>query len=163
DYPKAALKALALLAQHNRFRRPSSALSVSAKPLFADGRAVIAENMRPLLLSVLSHLSKRELPYDAISLAIADAMACRQVTVHPFDLPRLEDFVRAHSEQLGPGAVAWAKRHAGDTNRDSQDYSFVETIDETNWLRARPAQKSAFIYGLRKSDPARARQLVEAA
>src|SRR5262249_47902418 len=39
--------------------------------------------------------------------------------------------------------------------------SFVETIDETNWMHGRPAQRAAFIRGVRATDATRARALVE--
>jgi len=54
------------------------------------------------------------------------------------------------------------ERHAGKADGDPQDYSFVDTVDESNWLQARPARKGAFIRTMRKTDPARARELVEA-
>src|SRR5262249_6028592 len=59
----------------------------------------------------------------------------------------------------GASAVAWTQRHATTTTPDT--YSFVETIDETNWMHGRPAQRAAFIRGLRVTDAARARALVE--
>ena len=51
DDPKAALKALALLGQHSRFRRPARAAPDSAEPLFPDERAIVPEAARPLLRS----------------------------------------------------------------------------------------------------------------
>src|SRR5207249_3412966 len=96
---------------------------------------------------------------DAAALAVADAMERRRLRLHPFDLPRLEDFVKAHADQLGASAVAWTQRHATTTTTDT--YSFVETIDEGNWTHGRPAQRAAFIRGLRATDAARARALVE--
>src|SRR5262249_37291763 len=90
--PKAALKALALLGQHNRFRRPAGASPTSVQPLFPDERAIVPEAARPLLLSLLS--GKGGDLTDAIPLAIADAMERRRLRLHPFDLARLEDFVK---------------------------------------------------------------------
>jgi Family of unknown function (DUF5691) len=157
DDPKAALKALALLGQHSRFRRPACAAPTSAEPLFADERALMPEAARPLLLSLLA--GKSGDVTDDVPLAIADAMERRRLRLHPFDLARLEDFVKAHADQLGASAVAWTQRHATATTPDT--YSFVETIDETNWMHGRPAQRATFIRGLRATDPARARALVE--
>jgi hypothetical protein len=155
--PKAALKALALLGQRSRFRRPAGPTQVSVEPMFPDDRAIVPDAARPLLLSLLSdkggHLA------DAVPLAIADAMERRRLRLHPFDLPRLQDFVRAHADQLGASAVAWTQRHATSTTPDV--YSFVEVIDEANWTKARPAQRVTFIRGLRATDAARARALVE--
>jgi len=157
DDPKAALKALALLGQHSRFRRSAHAAPTSVEPLFRDERAIVPEAARPLLLSLLS--SKAGDPTDAVPLPLADAMERRRLRLHPFDLPRLEDFVKAHADQLGASAVAWTQRHATTTTPDA--YSFFETIDETNWTHGRPAQRAAFIRGLRATDAARARALVE--
>jgi uncharacterized protein DUF5691 len=157
DDPKAALKALALLGQHSRFRRPAFAAPASVGPLFPDERAAVPEAARPLLRSLLS--GKSGDVTDAVALAIADAMERQRLRLHPFDLPRLEDFVKAYADQLGASAVAWTQRHATTTTPDT--YSFVETIDETNWTHGRPAQRAAFIRGLRATDAARARALVE--
>ena len=157
DDPKAALKALALLGQHNRFRRPAGVAAASVESLFPDERAIVPEAARPLLLSLLS--GKSGDPTDAVALAVADAMERRRLRLHPFDLARLEDFVKAHADQLGASAVAWTQRHATATTPDT--YSFVETIDETNWMHGRPAQRAAFIRGLRATDAAHARALVE--
>jgi len=157
DDPKAALKALALLGQHNRFRRPAGVAATSAEPLFPDERAIVPEAARPLLRSLLS--GKSGDLTDAVALAVADAMELRRLRLHPFDLARLEDFVKAHADQLGASAVAWTQRHATATTPDT--YSFVETIDEGNWTHGRPAQRAAFIRGLRATDAAHARALVE--
>jgi hypothetical protein len=159
--PRAALKALALLGQHGRFRRPVPTSLPATPLLFVDDRKTIAEEMRPLLISLFP--SGRDLRDDAVALAIAHAMARCRVKIHPFDLPRLEGFVKLYCEQLGPSAVAWSERHAGRTEGEPRAYSFIEVVDETNWLRSRPAQKEAFIHRLRTTDPARARELVEAA
>jgi len=125
--------------------------------LFPDERAIVPETARPLLLSLLC--GKSGDVTDAVALAIADAMERQRLRLHPFDLPRLEDFVKAHADQLGASAVAWTQRHATATTPDT--YSFVETIDETNWMHGRPAQRAAFIRGLRATDAAHARALVE--
>jgi hypothetical protein len=161
--PKAALKALALLGQHSRFRRPANAAPTSVEPLFPDERAIVPEAARPLLLSLLSgkarDLTDAVPPSGAVPLAVADTMERRRLRLHPFDLPRLENFVKTHADQLGASAVAWTQRHATTTTPDT--YSFVETIDETNWTHGRPAQRAAFIRGLRATDATRARALVE--
>src|SRR5262249_15202563 len=146
--PKAALKALALLGQHSRFRRPVCPPPSSVDPLFSDERAIVPEPARPLLRSLLSGQAG-DLT-GAVQNDDADAVERRRRRLHPFDLPRLEGFVKAHAGQLGASAVDWKQRHATATTPDS--YSCVETIDETNWTRGRPAQRAAFIPGLRATD-----------
>ena len=156
--PAATLKALALLGQHIRFRRPIRRIAgLSPESLFPDERTIIPEGARALLMRLLSGQGAKVV--DAVPLAVADAMARQHLKLHPFDLPRLEDFVKAHGEQLGTSAIAWTERNAATTTIDA--YAFVDTIDETNWTRGRPAQKAAFIRGLRATDAARARSLVE--
>jgi Family of unknown function (DUF5691) len=157
DDPKAAVKALALLGQHSRFRRPACPTRVSVEPMFPDERAIVPEAARPLLLSLFS--GKGDDPIDPIPFALAEAMQRRHLRLHPFDLPRLDDFVKTYAEQLGSSAVAWTQRHVTTTTPDT--YSFVETIDEANWMHGRPAQRAAFIRNLRTMDAVRARALIE--
>ncbi len=159
DDPKAALKALALLAQFQRFHRPPAGDPITIPTLVPDGRRSISEDLRPLFCSLLAGKGGG----DVVALAVADVMAQRQLQVHPFDLPRLDAFVKAHCEQLGPGAAAWVDRHADASGNDLHAHSFSATLDETNWTQGRPAQKAQFIAELRATDAARARQLVEAA
>src|SRR5262245_27567696 len=71
--PTAMLKALALLAQRNRFRRPIRRMpDLSAEPLFPDTRAIVPEEARLLLIRLLS--GKAADVADAVPLAVADAM-----------------------------------------------------------------------------------------
>jgi hypothetical protein len=138
DDPKAALKALALLAQQKRFRRPAPVAAPAAKLPFADGRVRLAEQARPLLLLLLS--DKGGTAADTVALAIADAMARRHVTVHPFDLPRLRQFVKAHGGQLGAAALAWIDRRLG-----ASAGAFFDGIDETTgrWRLPRRSRPSS--------------------
>src|SRR5262249_45124362 len=89
----------------------------------------------------------------------ADVCNRRRLRPHPFDVPRLGAFVKAHGDLLGPYASAWAAR-----GQESQpaDYFEADTIDETNWMSARPPARAAFIAALRTREPDRARALVEA-
>src|SRR5262245_1217115 len=160
DDPKSALKALALLGQRSRFRRPAArGVSKPEERLFADDRAIVPEPARALMLSLLS--GKGGAVTDAVPLAIVDVLNARHLRLHPFDLPRLDEFVKVHGEDLGAAAIAWMERHAKAATDDV--YSFVDTIDETNWRQARPAQRAKFIRSLRMMDAAHARALVESA
>jgi hypothetical protein len=160
DDPKSALKALALLGQRSRFRRPAArGVSTPEERLFADDRTIVPEPARALLLSLLS--GKGGAVTDAVPLAIVDALNRRHLRLHPFDLPRLDEFVKVHGEDLGAAAIAWMERHAKAATDDV--YSFVDTIDETNWRQARPAQRAKFIRSLRMMDAPHARALVDGA
>jgi hypothetical protein len=114
DDPKAALKALALLGQRSRFRRPACVAPTSVEPLFTDERAIVPEAARPLLLSLLSD-NGGDLT-DAVPVAVADAMERQRLRLHPFDLAQLEEFVKAHADQLGASAVAWTQRRVTATS-----------------------------------------------
>ena len=160
DDPKAMLKALALLGQHGRFRRPAPMTAIPAQSLFADPRRPLPESARPVLIALLSK-RKGVIAGDMVAAAVADAMARNNVKLHPFDLPRLEDFAKGYGEQLGLSALAWLERHESKASNSPHDDVFIETVDESNWQQARPGQKSAFIANIRSSDPARARELVE--
>lgn len=157
DDPKAVLKAVALLGQRGRFARPRLSGVPAATPILADPRALPPDSARPLFLSLLAGKSGQSA--DPVALAIADAMARRRLKLHPFDLPRLDAFVRAHAQQLGASAVAWAGRHAG-AEEAGRGFFDAEAVDESNWQQAGPAQKSAFIRSLRGAAPDRARDLV---
>ena len=160
DDPKALLKAVALLGQRSRFTRPVAATPVAEAALFADPRPLVPEPVRPLLLSLLAGKSGQA--DDALALAIADRLAARGLRLHPFDLPRLDAFVGANGEVLGPAALAWSARRSAEPAA-SRVSLFAEVVDETNWMLGRTAQRAAFIRGLRRRDPDRARGLVEAA
>jgi hypothetical protein len=158
--PKAALKALALVGQRQRFRRPARIAATAPAPLFADPREPVPEAARPLLKSLLAGRGGDH--RDAAAQAIADAMARRHLKLHPFDLPRLESFLQAESEKLGASAVAWMERRSA-APQTERGYFDADAIDESNWQHARPAQKAAFIRSLRGRDAAHARALVETA
>ncbi|MBV8567999.1 MAG: hypothetical protein JO273_21340 [Methylobacteriaceae bacterium] len=159
--PKATLKGLALLGQRSRFIRPPAAQALVFQSLFADERAVVAAAARPLFLALFS--GKGGNSTDSLGLAVADAMARKHLKLHPFDLPRLDDFVRAHSDRLGASAAAWAERNANEKSTDPQGYSYLDTLDVTNWMHGRPAQKTAFISALRAKEPGLARELLAGA
>ena len=161
EAPKSELTALALLGQRQRFRRPAAwAGGAPAAPIFVDTRPIVPAPARPLLIALLS--GKAGDAADPIARAIAEALARAGRKLHPFDLPALDKFVSAEAELLGPDAIAWAERRATPEAGPTGRYFFAETIDETNWTEARPAQKAAFIRSLRARDPERARGLVEA-
>ena len=159
---KAALKALALLGQHQRFLRHPANVTAPATPLFADPRALPPPAVRAGLVSLLTGKNGRH--DDVVAAAVADALAQRKLRLHPFDLPRLDAFAKEYRDMLGASAVAWAERHAStEKSEDPEGYFFIETIDESNWRKGRPAQKAAFIRDLRRTEPDRARELLVAA
>jgi hypothetical protein len=153
------LAALALLGQRRRFRRPPAKALAPAAPLFSDSRPTVPEAARRPLVTLFT--GKDGDPDDAIAEAVADAIAAAGLKLHPFDLPILDRFVAAEAERLGGSAVAWTERKAPEATEGRGHSLFVETVDETNWTAARPAQKARFIREIRARDPDRARALVE--
>jgi hypothetical protein len=149
---KAALKALALLGQHKRFMRQWQTSPVQTEPLFLDDRPTVPESARPLLISLCGRKADAR---DTIAFAVADALERKALSLHRFDLPRLDAFVKAHAEKLGGSALAWAERRA--------QGAAVGRLDEANWKLGRAEQKADFIRRMRARDPARARELVEEA
>jgi hypothetical protein len=156
--PKAMLKALALLGQRQRFRRPEIASPAPEAALFPDTRPILPEAARPALLSLLTGKSGQA--GDPIAQAIADLLAARGRRLHPFDLPRLDSFVRAQAEKLGPSAIAWAERQ-NTAEPDRGASLFFDSLDASNWTLGRPAQRAGFIRALRATDPGHARDVVE--
>jgi uncharacterized protein DUF5691 len=150
--PKAALKALALLGQHTRFVRRWQTAPIPTEPLFPDDRPTMPEAARPLLISLCGRKADAR---DTIAFAIAEALERKALSIHRFDLPRLDAFVKEHAEQLGGRALAWTDRRARG--------AAIGRLDETNWTLGGAEQKADFIRKLRGTDPARARELVEAA
>lgn len=153
------LTALALLGHRMRFRRlgppPADVTAVAAE----DRRTVVPDAARPLMRRLVG--GKDGSASDVAALALADVCHRRRLRPHPFDLPRLAAFVKAHGDLLGPYAAAWAARD-DDAETQPRGYFDVDTIDETNWTAARPAARAAFIAALRMRVPERARELVEA-
>src|SRR5262245_41481309 len=70
--PRAALKALALVGQRQRFRRPARIAATHVPPLFADPREPVPEAARPLLKNLLAGRGGDH--RDAAAQAIADAI-----------------------------------------------------------------------------------------
>ncbi|HLH87378.1 MAG TPA: DUF5691 domain-containing protein [Xanthobacteraceae bacterium] len=152
------LTALALLGQRMRFRRHGPPPTNVTAAVVEDRRAVVPEAARPLMRRLVGG---RDGPAsDIAALALADALDRHSLRPHPFDVPRLAGFVKAHDDLLGPYAAAWAGR-GEEAEKQPAGYFDAATIDETNWTSARPAARAAFIAALRTRQPDRARALVE--
>lgn len=153
----AALNALSLTGQALRFERPAPPPSFAAEPEIHDQRPLMADAMRRPLMRLLN--GKR--PSDDLALALAWAFAEHKVRPHPFDLPRMEAFVRAHAAYLGATAQHWAAQQ-GDTAAEPRGYFDADDLDDVTWCNAQPARRARFIAERRRQDPAAARALVEA-
>jgi hypothetical protein len=156
DPAGAALKALSLAGQALRFERPPAPPSFAVEEPVPDHRPILPNHLRRALLRLLGN--KR--PSDDLALALAWAFGRFKVRPHPFDLPRIDAFVRAHAEHLGPAAQQWAAQQT-DSPAEPRGYFDGDDLDETNWTKSTPARRARFIADLRRKDAAAARALVE--
>jgi len=157
DAAIATLNALSLTAQALRFERPMPPESFNAEKEIQEIRQILPDPMRRVLIRLL----KDRRTADDLMLALAWAFGRSKVRPHPFDLPRIDAFVRAHSEHLGLTAQHWAAQQ-NDSNAAPQNYFYADVLDETNWLQASLARRAWFIMDRRKENAAAARELVEA-
>lgn len=157
--PLTELTALALLGQRMRFRKYPPPPANSGAVAIEDARTIVPDAFRPLMRRLVG--GKDGSASDIAGLAVADTCKRRRMRPHPFDLPWLGAFVKAHGELLGTTASAWAAR-GEEADKQPRSYFDTDVIDDTNWTAARPAARAAFIAGLRAREPERARALVEA-
>jgi hypothetical protein len=157
DTTTGTLNALSLTAQALRFERPLPPANFNTEPSIHDERNILPNRMRRTLIRIL----KEKKTSDDLELALAWAFGRLKVRPHPFDLPRIDGFVRAYAEQLGLTAQHWAAQQ-NDSTAAQQNYFFADALDETNWSQAPLAQRARFIMDRRKEDAAAARTLVEA-
>jgi hypothetical protein len=157
--PPSELTALALLGQRLRFRRPVPLPARGAASPIEDPWKIVPEAARALIRRLVD--SKHGSATDVAAVALADACNRGRLRPHPFDLPRMGAFAKAHGDCLGAYASAWAA-HGERAQERPGNYFDADTIDETNWTSARPAARAGFIAALRAREPDRARALVEA-
>ena len=161
DDPKASLKALALVGQALRFERPAAPSHYAAIQARVRSRANPPEALRPQLVRLFGDGKSAVRPQDDLALAIALALERQRLQIHPFDFSRMDGFLRAHAERLGPEVRAWL--HRDQLSMDGGGYLDIEAVDENNWREATPACRQLFIEQRRRQDAAAARALVEAA
>jgi hypothetical protein len=153
------LAALTLVGQRLRFRRHSPPRQPDKVPPIEDARKIVPDAARPLMRKLLA--TKGGSATDVAALALADICNRRGLRPHPFDLPRLRAFVKAHAESLGACAVAFAAQGEEGAN-PAAGYFDADKLDASNWTSARPAARAEFISNMRRGEPDRARELVEA-
>lgn len=155
--PKVVLKALSLTGQALRFCRPIPPPHFLEEAVIKDDRTIFPDDLRRPLLRLLAGKTATEHP----SLALARDFDRLRLRPHPFDLPRIDVFVRAHAEQLGLTAQHWARRQSNVADEPAS-YFHLEALDETNWTQAAPKRRVAYLGERRRQDAVAARLLVEA-
>jgi hypothetical protein len=148
-----ALCDLALLAARVRFDRrpPPSGTELPSLHLHAS---LVPEATRPLL----ARLCGPQAPDDSVALATADLLRRAELSPHPFDFTRMEDFVVRHAGLLGRAAQEWA---AIVRSGRTEDRSGDEPVTEETLGSASRAAKLGFLSALRRQDPPKARAVME--
>jgi len=154
--PKAALHALSLTGQALRFERPGIPAQFAVEPVIEDDRALLPHSLRRPFLRLLAGKSMTEHP----TMALARVMHELRLRPHPFDLPRIDAFVRRHADQLGATAQHWAR--AKDDSAETIGYYDRDLLDETNWTQTTLSRRAGFLENLRRTDANHARTLLEA-
>jgi hypothetical protein len=164
--PKSGLKALALTGQALRFERPAPPSDYAAISMRNPSRRNVPEALRPMLVRLFGDGKPPVRSFfppgsdNGLALAMALVLEARRLQPHPFDFNRMEGFLRAHAERLGPDACDWVDRDKiGDEKRD---YFDIEVLDDGNWHEATPARRQRYIEDRRHQDADAGRGLVEA-
>jgi hypothetical protein len=158
--PKCGLKALALAGQALRFERPAPPSDYAAIQVRNPSRRNVPEALRPMLVRLFGDGKSAVPPQDDLALGMALALERQRFQPHPFDFPRMDGFLRAHAERLGPHVCAWVDRDKG--SEAKRGYFDMEMLDDGNWHEATPARRQRYIEDRRRQDADAARALVEA-
>lgn len=151
------LQALALAGQALRFDRPMQPTHFKIEEVVVDRATIVPDAARKLLLRLLSSKNQTS---GQLSAAIARTFVEKKLRPHPFDLPKLELFVKAFAESLGAEALAFSEREIPLDRK--QNYFAPDQLNDENWMLATPAVKAGYISRRRAADPAAGRTLVEA-
>jgi hypothetical protein len=150
------LKALSLTGQALRFERPVAPQQFSVEPEIQDYRRILPDRARRPLIRLLTARRATE----DLALALAWTFDRLKLRPHPFDLPKLDDFVCAHAELLGATAQYWARRQ-DDADAPPPDYFGPEALEDSTWSSALLGRRVRFIEERRRQDPEVARTLLE--
>ena len=148
---------LSLTGQALRFEPPAAPTHFNVEPVIEDHRWILPDTLRRPLLRLLNGKVNTEHP----ALAIARGMDQQRLRPHPFDLPKLDGFVRKHAEQLGTTAQSWASSKS--EVDESVGFYDRDILDEANWTQSTLPRRVLFLEALRGDDAAKARELLEAA
>jgi hypothetical protein len=91
--------------------------------------------------------------------ALALALETRRLRPHPFDLPRMDGFVKKHADRLGVTAQYWAQRET--SPQAPRGYFDAVDLNAETWTEAAPRIRAKFLREMRKRDAESARLLLE--
>jgi len=152
-----SLQALSLAGQAMCFDRPARPAQFLVEEGVEDGRRIIPDAARKLLIRLMTGKGPAS---NTLAAAIARIMELGSLRPHPFDLPKLETFVKSHAEALGAEAMAFSQREA--RAEQKQSYFAPDKLTDETWMLATPAAKTSYISAQRAADPAAALALLEA-
>lgn len=153
---RSTLAALSLCGQALRFERPERPSEFNAVEWPAEDRPIVSGDARAFLLRLLQ---EKRLTADSEFAAACALERCR-LRPHPFDLPRVESFVRKHAERLGATARYWIERGTPEVQR--RGYFDAEELTPANWVDASLARRAAFLESWRTRDAVGAREALAA-
>lgn len=153
------LQALSLTGQALRLSGPSRPTDYSLEPEVGDRRKVVPEDCRRALVRLLAGKKAQSPESDPLALALALTLERQRLRLHPFDLPRLEAFVRVYSARLGTQAQVWAQR--GATAEDQRGFFEADDLTDATWHMAGYPAKARYIEERRRQDASAARNLVQ--
>lgn len=153
DREHAVLSALSLAGQALRFTLPSVPKEFAVEIWPNDERRIVPDRMRSKILRLLDRCT------DDTARAVALALERQKLRPHPFDLPKLDGFVRKYAEQLGATAQYWTYRDT--IAKPSQGYFDADELTVETWTEAPLRKRMKFLKELRRQTPEAGRQLLE--
>jgi hypothetical protein len=153
DREHAVLNALSLGGQILRFARPPVPREFTVESWPHDQRRIIPGRMRSKIARLLDRCT------EDTARALALAFEKQGLRPHPFDLPKLDGFVRRYAERLGTTAQYWMQRDT--PAQQSRGFFDAEELTSENWSEGSLRKRLKFLTDLRKRDPKAARELLE--
>ena len=147
------LNALSLAGQALRFTPPPVPGEFAVERWPGDERRILPDRLRPGVLRLLDRST------DDTARALALALERQKLRPHPFDLPRLDAFVRRYADRLGATAAYWVKRET--PAQQSRGYFETDESTSKNWTESPLRIRVLSLRVLRKQDPEAARKLLE--
>jgi hypothetical protein len=153
DRDNAVLNGLSLAGQALRFTRPSVPNEFAVEHWPRDVRRIIPDRLRPIILRVLDRST------DDTARALALALDKQKLRPHPFDLYKLDRFVRRYADRLGATADYWVQRET--PAQQLHNYFETDELTADNWTEGSLRSRVLFLKVLRKQDPDGAQKLLE--
>ncbi len=136
-----------------RFTRPSVPNEFAVEHWPRDERRILPDRLRPAILRLLDRST------DDTARALAFAIDKQKLRPHPFDLPKLDGFVRRYVDRLGATTQHWVQREAA--VRQTRSYFEADELTPDNWTESSLRPRVHFLKALRRQDPETAQKLLE--